>query len=300
MVTDSENFSVIEGPEPQPCPPNARRMGDVCVCNPGYHNEGGVCVPDQPGEQELVVTPQNYLDMLTNYSSASFAGSTNEYVQVTSSHAMLALPCEFMNVDMECEVYIVRNTGNYALQLQSRTYRHPGDSPGNGAAYKARYRNTSSTHVKEVVHTNSPNGYAGNRANGVISYPTLIGRWTTLRFRTMNLSPAGGIIPVRLEAYVNGQLMSNYEDRGGWCCDNYHFQDGRNSSRLPRRQLGSDGRLLSGFRTPCEIINTPLRWVIWRSDGDCVWRFRRLVARNLGPNPTVLGSGSIFDRFSNL
>lgn len=222
--------------------------------------------------RQILVTPANYKTALQNISSVNFTGSTSEYIQVNKNHVMLAVPCTFVNVEIEVMAYIVSCTAKYVLQLQSRTYTHPGDSPGNGAAYKGRFAATWAEHVKEVVHTDSPNGYAADRNDLNASYPSTIGRWATYLFRTRNLPPQNGIVPVKLEGFIDDKPVSAAVDSGGWSCSSTHFASGGSCEKLPRRQTDQYNQLLSGYRKPSEIINTPLKWILVRSDGDCVYR----------------------------
>jgi len=232
-------------------------------------------VTKTPVARSILVTPSNYKTLLQNASGVNFSGSTSEYVQVNKNHVMLAVPCTFRDVEIEVMAYIVSCTERYMLQLQSRTYTHPGDSPGNGAAYKARFGKTAAEHVKEVVHTDSPNGYTSNRNDLTASYPSLIGRWAKYNFKTRNLPPtSAGIVPVKLEGYIDDKIVASTVDGGGWSCSNTHFASGGSCEKLPRRQIDQYGQLLTGYRKTSEIINTPLKWILVRSDGDCVYRFK--------------------------
>lgn len=234
----------------------------------------GTTVYTKPASRSITITPENYKTILQNISGVDFSGSNTEYFQVNKDHNMLAVPCDFKDVEIETEVYIVSCTTDYMIQLQSRTYTHPGTSPGNGAAYKGRFGKTAAVHCKEVVHTDNPNGYTSNKNDLTATYPNLIGRWSKLKFRTRNLPPSGTIIPVKLEGAVDGVTVSIHTDAGGWSCSSTHFASGGNCVALPRRQLDANGQLLTGYRKPSEIINTPLKWILVRSDGDCVYRCR--------------------------
>ena len=223
--------------------------------------------PPPPAKREIIVTPQNYKTVLTNIGNVDFSGSNSEYVQVNRDHNMLAIPCTFENLEAEAEVFIVQSNEERLIQIQARGGRHSDSDMCAGCAYKGSFENTRSTNRKELFHRSSSkpggNGYCGDKAADAKTYPSIKGKWVKLAFRVTN-GPSGDK-RVTMINKVDGAPVLTTIDAGGW------LWDGGNLPACPAREFGNTGN-----RKPNEILNKAGVWVIFRSDGDTVWRFKTL------------------------
>jgi hypothetical protein len=219
---------------------------------------------------QIIVTPTNFQNLLTNISNVDFDGTTDEYIQVNRKHNNLELPCNFENFQIESELFVLQSTGPYIIQLYGRGGHHSDKTPCEGCAIKGRFRATSATNVKELYHT-AGRGYTDNRVTNARTYPSIIGRWVRLKIRVTNQSERDNsntntnVTPVKIEDYVDDVLVGSYIDMGGWATAIPPPPD------CPRRQFG-----ISGVRSSDEILNMAGNLVTIRSDGDTIYRFKYL------------------------
>lgn len=226
--------------------------------------------PPATEAESILITPQNYKEKLTNIDHVDFFGSTTEYVQINKDHNMLAVPCTYENLEVEVEAMVVSSTEQRLLQWQARGGRHSDSASCEGCAYKASFENTKSTNRKELFHRSSgDNGYCADKITAQIPYTALKGRYAKLKFQVINDSANNN--NVLMNNYVDGKLVGGTIDKGDW------FWSKTDQPVCPAREFGNTGN-----RKKNEKLNKAGVWVILRSDGDTVWRFKSIKVTNLG------------------
>lgn len=224
-----------------------------------------------PEIEQIVVTPDNYLQLLKNIANVKFTEITlpdgKKAVQVEGTEAgkyqvRLELSCTYENVKVSGRIKIIKKgtNQNYLLQEYGRGGHHTMNNQCLGSAMKGRFLGTVSTIVKEVEHP----CYTGNRNTAQKAYVDILSRWALMETTIVN-NPDNS---VTVKTFMDGVQVGQAVDNGGWSTTSTEFK-----TNCDRRQFNK-----TGYRQRDEILNKAGTLVAWRCDGGTAFQFTELKA----------------------